>query len=739
MTTGELLAAALSTAANGLPVFPCGDNKKPCIAKRDGGRGFHDATRDPEALRKLFSHQGARMIGTPTGEVSGFDVLDLDYRKGAAAWERANRHRLPETRTHETQHRGRHLLFIHAHGVCNSEGKIAEGVDVRGRGGYIVMPPSPGYRVISDAEIVHWPGWLLELVLKAGIPPRPQRPHSSAARQPLNDKRLSGFISKVIDRVRHAPEGQKHFLLRNAALSLGGIQEVAGFSDEAAISWLIEALPATVEDWKGAEATAAWGLRAGRERPIELEERQRPARSNGKDRPQLRPGGKAPDVSLAGDGEAGHTSEVEISEADARAEIAQLARLSLLKYAQTRSASAKLVGIPVAMLDKLVALERGDGADTKGQGRPLDLPLPERWPQPIDGAALLHELAKYFTDHVVLPKSANYALALWTVHCHCFDAFRFTPRLQLKSPVRGSGKSTVIELLREVVPRPLEVETVSAAFLFRAVELIRPTVLMDEADTYLREDEELRGLVNAGVKAGGQAGRCVGDNQEPRMFSCHAPVALAGIGALPDTIEDRSIQIWMQRRTRGEAIQPIEDATRELGERLCRQAARWVADHLTELRDARPDMGTLFNRTADRWRALYSVAAIAGGEWPELAREAVRAIADVAGDEAASLGEQLLADIRRIFNEEFGETTLAPDAIALTPDALLERLTAMLNRPWPEMGKSRRPLTKNRLARMLVRFGVSVNRPWDAQTEEAGPRVYRLIDFENAFERYLDA
>lgn len=295
MTAGELLAAALSA---GVPVFPCGFNKKPCIAKREGGRGFHDATRDPEALRKLFAHQGARMIGTPTGETT-FDVLDLDYRKGAAVWEKENLHRLPETCTHETQHGGRHLLFIHAPGVCNSESKIAKGVDVRGQGGYVVMPPSPGYRVISDAEIVHWPDWLLELVLKAGTPPKPQRPRSSAATQPVDDKRLSGFISKVVDRVRHAAEGQKHYVLRNSALSLGGIQAAAGFSDETAISWLTEALPATVEDWKNAEATAAWGLRAGRERPIELEDRPHSARSNGKDRPRERPGRKAPDRSPA--------------------------------------------------------------------------------------------------------------------------------------------------------------------------------------------------------------------------------------------------------------------------------------------------------------------------------------------------------------------------------------------------------------------------------------------------------
>ena len=53
-------------------------------------------------------------------------------------------------------------------------------------------------------------------------------------------------------------------------------------------------------------------------------------------------------------------------------------------------------------------------------------------------------------------------------------------------------------------------------------------------------------MVNAGVKPGSQAGRCVGDNQEPRLFACHSPMALAGIGNLPGTIEDRAIRVMMR-------------------------------------------------------------------------------------------------------------------------------------------------------------------------------------------------
>lgn len=429
----------------------------------------------------------------------------------------------------------------------------------------------------------------------------------------------------------------------------------------------------------------------------------------------------------------GLSGETEVGEAEAKAEIARLAKLSEWRYAQERAASGKLLNVPQGMLDRLVREARRSGdADTKGQGRPLDIPAPQPWPHPVDGVALLNGLADHFAIHLTLPPYANRALALWVVHCHCFEAFEVTPRLQVKSAVKQSGKSTLIDLLKLVTPKSIEVETVSVAFIFRAIELVRPTLLLDEADRYLKDKDELIAVINAGAKRGATAGRCVGEEQEPRMFGCHAPVALAGIGTLPGTIEDRAIQIVMRRRMRSEPIQPIDDSARQTAARLLRQATRWTADHATELRDARPHMGSLFNRAADRWRALYAVAEVAGAEWPKLARETMQALAAVSDDEADSLGEQLLADIKKIFRDASPRTELAPAEV-------IKGLVDMPDRPWPEMGRSGCPITENRLTRLLKSFGIRQSREWDHATQKAGPRSYRLADFNEAFGRYLDA
>ncbi len=264
-----LVEAALELAAVGLPVFPCDAAKRPIVKD-----GYLSATTDPAIVRTLFSKPGAKLIGVPTGPASEVDVLDFDYRHGAKPWEDANQHRLPETRVHQSQNGGRHLLFRHAPGVRNSAGRIGPGVDVRGAGGYVIVPPSPGYTVISEAPIAPWPEWLL--VPGLALPKlKPAPPTSSATPYvPTSDKRLEAFRLKLLANVRDAPDGQKHERLRDNAKALGGIAARAGFSNEEAVRWLLDALAGmNVADWKLAERTALWGLAAGRDEPIELPDR----------------------------------------------------------------------------------------------------------------------------------------------------------------------------------------------------------------------------------------------------------------------------------------------------------------------------------------------------------------------------------------------------------------------------------------------------------------------------------
>jgi len=239
---------------------------------------------------------------------------------------------------------------------------------------------------------------------------------------------------------------------------------------------------------------------------------------------------------------------------DWKAAVARLAKLPPIEYDQCRQAEAdKLGGIRVSVLDDEVKKARGEGnASSNLQGRALRLDPPETWPEPVDGAVLLGELAEFFARHAHLMPGAAVVLGIWSVHTHCFERARHTPRLAITSPEKGCGKTTVLDLLLFVCCRPLSAANISTAAMFRTIEAAKPALLVDEADSFLSENEELRGALNAGHKRGGQVVRCVGENAEPRTFGVFAPAALAAIGKLPATIADRSITIPMRKATRGE-------------------------------------------------------------------------------------------------------------------------------------------------------------------------------------------
>ena len=218
------LAEAAAFLAQQWPVFPCGADKRPVTQ-----HGFKDAVRDPAEARRLFSMYGAELIATPTGTVSNLAVVDLDVKEGGAGleWLAANQHRLPVTRRHQTRSGGAHLLFAYPAGrrIRNSASKIAPGVDIRGEGGYIIVPPSAGYSIADDAMPAPMPAWLLDLLDPPQAPPAPlQRPiardHGDGSKYGL------AALESECRAVSQASPGTQEVTLNNAGLKLGAL--VAG-------------------------------------------------------------------------------------------------------------------------------------------------------------------------------------------------------------------------------------------------------------------------------------------------------------------------------------------------------------------------------------------------------------------------------------------------------------------------------------------------------------------------------
>lgn len=89
------------------------------------------------------------------------------------------------------------------------------------------------------------------------------------------------------------------------------------------------------------------------------------------------------------------------------------------------------------------------------QGSDLGIADVEPWPEPVHGADVLNEIAETFSRYMALPDGAADALALWCAHSHSFNAFEFSPRLNISSPDKQCGKTTCRDLIAQFVPRAL--------------------------------------------------------------------------------------------------------------------------------------------------------------------------------------------------------------------------------------------------------------------------------------------
>lgn len=337
---------------------------------------------------------------------------------------------------------------------------------------------------------------------------------------------------------------------------------------------------------------------------------------------------------------------------------------------------------------------------------------------------LLGELAAVFEKYAVLPPGAAIVLASWVLHTWVLDAASFTARIAVRSPTRRCGKSLLLEILGTVCAHPIMTANISSAALFRAVEAWRPTLLVDEADSFLHENEELRGVLNAGFKYDGVVLRCDGDENEPRAFKCFAPVVIAAIGPLPATLADRSLTIGMSRKGKGEKVQRFDRRAREDLASLRPRLARWAQDSEEALRGGTPSVPEVLNdRQRDVAEPLIAIADLAGGQWPATVREAVVTLCGAVGDEGDKR-ERLLGAVWGLFGE---------DVEFITTKEIVSRLLEEDESEWHEASKGK-PLSPVWLARWLGAFGLKTKRP--RLSAERG-RGYLRDDLRPAVAKYL--
>jgi hypothetical protein len=309
------------------------------------------------------------------------------------------------------------------------------------------------------------------------------------------------------------------------------------------------------------------------------------------------------------------------------------------------------------------------------------------------------------------------------------DKWDSTPRLAFLSAEPASGKTRALEVTDLLVPNPISVVNVSVAYLFRKVGSEEgATILFDEIDTVFgpkaKENEDIRGLLNAGHRRGATAGRCVarGSVVITEEIPAYAAVALAGLGWLPDTLLSRSVIIRMRRRHMGERIEPFRARLHEPeGWAIRDKIAAWAATAAPSIRwpELPPE---ITDRDADVWEPLIAIADAVGGDWPGCARAAGVTLVTELKEVEPSLGIRLLADLRSVFGNEN----------EMSSKSILQGLYAILESPWSDIrGK---PVDERGLGHRLRQYGVK------SRTVRIGNvtlKGYVRADFIDVWKRYL--
>jgi hypothetical protein len=407
--------------------------------------------------------------------------------------------------------------------------------------------------------------------------------------------------------------------------------------------------------------------------------------------------------------------------------IDELARLPPLEYDKRRTEVAGELGIRRGTLDNAREARRAEMAAEAGPPPLFGHWVVEPWSEEVDGDALLLAIMRRIQRHVILSNHEASTITLWILMTWVHqEAAIHSPILLVTSAEANSGKTTLVNLIGFMVPRGLISVGISEAALYRAIELYEPVILVDEADTALIDNEALRGVVNSGWTRGQGVLRCIGDSNTPHLFPTFCPKVLGMKGRkLPDTTMSRCIVIELRRKKPAERAEHFDHTDDADLSNLRRHAMRWSMDNIGALKAVSPPMPPGFeNRLGDNWRLLLAVADLAGGEWPELARQAAATVAKVAGD--ASIGVRLLTDIRRIFEERGVDRIASAELVSV--------LGEMEDGPWPEW-KGGKPITQAGVARVLKPFGIVPDTIRISPDKTA--KGYYLAGFQDAFERYL--
>ncbi|WP_182343937.1 DUF3631 domain-containing protein [Comamonas koreensis] len=346
---------------------------------------------------------------------------------------------------------------------------------------------------------------------------------------------------------------------------------------------------------------------------------------------------------------------------------------------------------------------------------------------------LIAEVIAFIKRYAFLSDSSALATALWIFHTWCYEYFERSPLLLINAPERACGKTQLLKLIKLLAFAPLETANISTASLFRIINEHRPTLLIDEADTFMKGKDEMAGIINNGYEKGGYVLRMESDAKSGEQICCafqvFGPKALAGIALerhLPSATMSRGIQVPMKRKTKDDTVQRLRSMDKEEVAYLRSGILRFIRDNALKFESTTimlPEQ--LGDREQDCWEPLLTIAHLLGHEWGEKATAAALLIS-AETEPPKSSSNQLLEDIREVLQDYQG--------MYIASAQLLELLHNHLDMDWCRYNHGQ-PLSARQLAKFLAPYEIK------PKTVRVGPsntpKGYEMRHFFQAFERYL--
>lgn len=357
------------------------------------------------------------------------------------------------------------------------------------------------------------------------------------------------------------------------------------------------------------------------------------------------------------------------------------------------------------------------------------------WDNKIVPSELFDELSTIFNSFIKLKVEEANAIAGWVFLSYFVEKpeeeqlLDYLPILNISSPERQCGKSTLKDLIYDLVPRPLNTENCSEAALFRLINAKMPTLLIDESENFIHRPE-LRTILNGGYQKTGIVHRQGGKTwEQTHQFSTWCAKCIVGIGALHDTLQSRCITIRLKRKLNTDQVLRKNIFLKDNPEfflNLKRKIIRFYFDYKDEILNKRIEMPLeLDDRCQNNWEGIYKIADVIGENC--LARIMAASIFlsknDLAED---SEGIQLLKDIKEICDAD-------PEVLAFPSGSLTNRLNRMDDKQWINYNRYR-GIDQSQLSKLLKPYEIH---PKQQKIDGKNIRGYKRDDFEDAFKRYL--